>query len=229
MKKKFLTLAVLICFLISVANLMAADYYTAKKEPKDFKDASKLDKEIKDNILKSREYKRAYQEIKAMGRKGPAAARQRLRVYPKQAIASEITINERGPTGLLHRRIEIGSVLVDSGGSVGNEPTPIGILMVRESNEDFQALKLTAKIGKDGKPVTSLMDAKGKSAFDTQLEILNNSPMKIKPNGTLIATDRNEVLILMSRKRTGETYALVVPSEAFVKILGRTGSGSVLE
>jgi hypothetical protein len=228
MKKKVLTLAVLISFLIGIVSLIAPNLATAKKDPKSFKKASKPDEKLKKDILKSREYKQAYKEISATGRKGPGAARQRLRVYPKQAVATEIFINEKSRTGPIPRQIEIGAVSVYSGAKLQNQPTTAGLVMVGTGDGKYQALKVTAEIGKDGKPTSSLVGmegkSKGKSVYDSQLDVLNKSPLRIKKNGTTIATDGDEVLILISRN--GETYALVIPSEVFVELLGRVGSGS---
>jgi hypothetical protein len=229
MARKVLTLAVLICFLIGIANLMANSAEDDKSDPKSFKKASKADNKLKKSILKSRAYKQVYNEIKAMGKKGPAAARKRLRVYPKQAVASEITINEQSRQGPhIPRQIEVAAISVYSGGELQGQPTPIGIIMVGTGDGKYQAIRVTAEIGKDGKPMSSLVGTegkvKGKSVYDSPIDILSKSHLKVKKNGTAISTNGNEVLVLI--KRNGETYALVIPAEVFVELLGRLGSGS---
>ncbi|MBI1930468.1 hypothetical protein HYR99_40250 [Candidatus Poribacteria bacterium] len=214
MAKKVLTLAALMGFFIGIASLVGPHLATAqqsKKDPQNFKRASEPDEKLKQDMLKSREYQQIYREIKATGRKGPAAARERLRVYPKEAVASEITINERNPQGSITRQIQVGVVSVDSGGDVQSQPTSVGIIMVGV-NGKYKALRLTGEIGQEGKPTGSLVDMKGKSIYESPLTILEKPHLKIKPNGSAIATDGDEVLILISGKRRGENYAIVVPS-----------------
>ena len=227
MQTKALTLAVLMGFFIGIASLMARRLATAqqpKKDPPRFKRASEPDEKLKKDMLKSREYKQVYGEIKATGRKGPAAARERLRVYPQEAVASEITINERtGMRNPIPRQIQVGVVSVDSGGDMQSQPTSVGIIMVGV-NGKYKALRLTGEIGQDGKPTGSLVDMKGKSLYESPLDILVNPHLRVQPNGAAIATDGEDVLVLISRKGTGDTYAIVIPSDVFVKLVGRLGS-----
>ena len=231
MKKRVLTLATLIGVFITV-SLIAPHVATAqqatpsKKDPRSFKKASKSDDRIKKDMLKSREYKQVYSGIKSKGAKGPAAARQRLRVYPKEAIATEVTVIERtrqNPNPV-PRLVQIGVVFVDSGGDLGAQSTPVGIVMVGTDRGKYKPLTLMAGIGKDGEPTSSLVDAKGKSIFDSPISVLDKPLLRVKPNGTAVSMDNEgNVLIVMSRKRTGKTLALVVPSEVWIQIIGRYG------
>lgn len=221
MKRKALTLMLLICFLIGIVSIMELAAQT--KDSKSFKKESEPNVRAKTEMLKTREYRQILKDVKASGRKGLASG-QRLRVYPKEASASEVNINEKGRGGPIARTVKVGAVFVDSGGSLGEAPAPVGILMIGEG-KNHRGLKLTVEV-KDGNPMASLVDAKGKSIHDASIEILEKSHLKVRPNGTAIAVDNDDVLVLLS-DRDGKTYALVIPSEVIVELLGPMGSGSL--
>lgn len=227
MSEKVLSLALFFCFIIGIIGVVslitAIDSTAQTKEVRGFKGAEE-NSAIKTDMLKSREYRRAYNDIKASGRKG-VSSREKTKVYPKQASAAEIMVNEKSRGGAIPRTLQVGAVFVDSGASSGGL-SPVGIILIGTGKGNHKALKLMTET-KDGKTMASLVDLKGKSVHEGQIEVLEKSPLKVQPNGTAIGTEKDEILIVISDKASGKTYALVVPSEVLVEVAGRMGSGSL--
>jgi hypothetical protein len=216
MKREALILAVLVCFLSGVVNLVELAAET-KKDVHKFKDTSENSKVLVRDMLKSSEYKQALREARQAGPKGPAA-RGKVRVYPKQAYATDVIIK---PGMDPSASIKVGAVFVDLGKALEGQPTPLGIIMVGRGDGKYHALRLTSTLEPGDAPMASLVDMNGKVVLDSSVSILKKSPLKIVPNGAKVVSDSEDVLVLLSNKRTGEVYTLVIPAEVFVKIFGR--------